>query len=105
MKLSEFKEYVIRNCSEDLWEIIEESYDYKVYLSNKEEQLEMLKQYPYSIIYINNPTEEMQLIAVKYDIKLIKYINNPTEKVLSKIMEDNNSITYFADLLRYIEKD
>ena len=105
MKLSEFKEYIIRNCGKELWEQIESSYDYKVYRANKEEQLELIKRNPFAIRYINNPTEEMQLEAIKDDNYVIKYIDNLREEVIEYAVKTNNCIVTFKNLLRHIEKD
>ena len=44
-------------------------------------QLAAVKEYPYSIKYIQNPTEEVQLLAVKNDPDSTRFIENPTEVV------------------------
>ena len=67
MKLSELKEIIIRQIGSEEWEKLKNSYEYKVYSSNEEEQLEILKRNPYTIKFINNPTEKMQLDVIKYD--------------------------------------
>jgi len=43
--------------------------------------LAAVKQNGYSIAYIKNPSEEMQLAAVQQDARAIKYIKNPSEDV------------------------
>ena len=108
MKLSEFKEIIITQFGSEEWEKLKNSYEYKVYSSNEEEQLEILKRNPYAIKFINNPTEKMQLDVIKYDDINILNINNPTDKVLEQVMKNMNSDNRFVKgvyLLRYIEKD
>ena len=55
------------------------------YLFNKQELnhlfLNLIMDRSYMIEYINNPTEEMKLIAVKKAGSVIKYIKNPTDKI------------------------
>lgn len=45
------------------------------------EYIEQLKNDEISIKDIKNPSEELQLAAVKQDYRAIKHIKNPTEKV------------------------
>lgn len=108
MKVSEFKEIIIRNYGSKEWENMKNSYEYKIYSSNEEEQLTIIKQNPYAIKFISNPTEEMQLEAIKQDDINILNINNPTYKVIEqtmKNMNDDNRFVKFVYLLRYIEND
>lgn len=108
MKLSKFKEKVIELKGNKMWEQIENSIGYKIYIAPEEEQLEILKRNPYAIKFINNPTEKMQLDVIKYDDINILNINNPTDKVLEQVMKNMNSDNRFVKgvyLLRYIEKD
>jgi hypothetical protein len=50
------------------------------YLSDKS-KIEMLKTYGHLIELIENPTEEMKLIAVEYSGDNIRYIDNPSEEL------------------------
>ena len=49
---------------------------------SEEVQLAAVKENGLSIKYIQNPTEKVQLIVVKEIPYLIRYIKNPTEKVI-----------------------
>ena len=55
------------------------------YLFNKQEInhffLNLIMKYPFIIRNIDNPTEEMKLLAVKNNGYAIKYINDPTEEM------------------------
>lgn len=109
MKLSEFKEIIIRNYGSEEWERLKNSYEYEVYSCNNEEkQLKIVKRDPYAIKYMNNPTEEVQLEAIKQDDINILNINNPTDKIIEQVMKNMNDDNRFVKgvyLLRYIEKD
>jgi hypothetical protein len=59
--------------------------------------LEKVKEEPEFIEYIENPTEEMQLIAIKNDIH-ISMIENPTEKVqMEAIKKDIHTIEFIEE--------
>lgn len=89
MKLSEFKGMVIEIHGRKMWEQIEESYAYEVYMGTEEMQLSAVIRDIYRIANINNPTEKMQLEAVKQNGYIIKYINNPTEKAQLEAIKQN----------------
>jgi rRNA processing protein Gar1 len=64
-----------------------------VNLSDKQEQ--EIYADPKEIKNIDNPSERLQLIAVKQDGFAIQYIDNPTEKVqLAAVKEDSGVIQY-----------
>jgi DNA-dependent RNA polymerase auxiliary subunit epsilon len=48
---------------------------------NEQECLEAIKDYPYNIVYISKPSEEVQLEAVKDDPESIRFIKNPSIEV------------------------
>ena len=48
---------------------------------SEEVQLTAVKDDPFSIKYIENPTEKVGLVVVERDPFLIRYIDNPSEKV------------------------
>ena len=60
-------------------------------------QLEAVKRKPDSIKYIKNPTEKVQLEAVKQKPDSIKYIKNPTEKVQLEAVKQK------PDLIKHIK--
>jgi len=64
------------------------------YIPNPTEKVQLLaiKKDPSSIEYIKNPTEEMQLLAVKQNYKAIKYIKDPTEKAQLLVIEKGPSL-------------
>jgi hypothetical protein len=49
---------------------------------SEEVQLAAVKENGYSIQFIQNPSERVQLAAVKQFVGSIQYIQNPTEKVI-----------------------
>ena len=61
----------------------------KVAQYTEEEQLSIIKNDPYAIQHMENPSEEAQLEAVKYDGRLIKFINNPSEAVQLEAVSDD----------------
>lgn len=67
----------------------------------------MPEMHPIFIQYINTPTEEMQLLAVKFDSHAINYINNPTPKVRNKEIEIMRvlSISEKRVISRYVRKE
>lgn len=107
MKLSEYKEKIISKYGMKLWEKIENSHDYKVFIAPEEEQLTYIKRNPFDIKYINNPTEEMQHEAINYDNIIILCINNPTDKTIEHLIEnmDIKRLDIYADFIRFIERD
>lgn len=109
MKLSELKETVIAIRGKEEWEYFKETYGYKVYIATEEEQLVLIKQNPFAIKFINNPSEKLQLKSVKHeDIDILcsnHCINNPTDEVLKYLIKNNYSLEMLRYLLRYIEKD
>ena len=57
--------------------------------------LSKVKQDPYAIRFIHNPSIEIQLEAIKQDPNSIQYIHNPSENVqLQAIKQDPNAIKY-----------
>ena len=57
-----------------------------------EEQIKIVKKDGYSIRYIKNPIEKVQLESVKESKDSIKYIKNPTDKILRYLETCNESI-------------
>ena len=125
MKLSEFKEYIINKFGEKEWEKIESTYEYKIYVAPKEEQLKAVKErgddikyiknpseelkieaikcIHTAIQYIDNPSEELQLLAVKQSYFSLLYLHNPSDEVLKEALKDKNcSIDY---MLKHIKND
>lgn len=89
MKLSEFKEKVIKLKGQEVWDYIVGTEAYKIYTAPEEEQLKAVQQDEYNIIYIDNPSEEMKLEALKNSGNIIQYINNPTEEMQLKAVKSN----------------
>ena len=62
-----------------------------------------------TIKYINNPSEEVQLEAVKENGYAIEQIHNPSDKVLQEaikqIEKEEDSIGIYKILFRYLEND
>ena len=78
-------------------------------IENPTEEMQLLavKQRGYAIQFIKNPTEEVQLEAVKQEYKAIDYIANPTEKVkalVRKIAEQNDYKKKYEELLEQLKK-
>lgn len=131
MKLSELKEIIIKKYGKKGLQRLENLEEYKMYVALEEKQLEEIKEYPFSIQYmnnpsedilleavrrfpnliqyINNPSERVQLEAIKYNLFAIKQIHNPSDKVLQEaikqIEKEEYSIGIYKILFRYIEND
>ena len=58
----------------------------------EEMQLEAVKEEPFAILYIKEPSEEVQLEAVKREYLAIDFIKNPTEKVQEFVREKESGI-------------
>lgn len=98
MKLSKFKEYIINNYGEEEWKDYESSYGYRINTAPKKEQRRELILDGTYIQYINNPSEELQLLAVEYEPSYIHYINNPSERVqLLVVRQDGYNIRYIKN--------
>lgn len=131
MKLSELKNKIIKKYGIKGWQRLENLEEYKKYVALEEEQIENIKKCPISIKYINNPNENIQLLAVQENGTLIQYINNPSEKVqleavkynsfaieqihnpsdkvlqetIKQIEKEEDSIGIYKILFRYLEND
>ena len=69
-------------------------------IKNPSEQVQLaaVKQNGFAIEYIKNPSEQVQLAAVKRDGYAIDYIKNPSEKVqLEAVKQDGRSIQYIQN--------
>jgi len=65
---------------------------------SQELQLAAVKKNPFSIEYIQNPTEKVQLAAVNKWGNAIYYIQNPSETVqLAAVKDDPDSIKYIQN--------
>ena len=81
-------------------------------------QLTLIEKNPYAIETIENPSEELQLKAVKLLGESIEYIKNPSEKVQLEAIKENpysietidnpsetvqlQAVTYFGDIIQYL---
>jgi hypothetical protein len=64
---------------------------------NEEEQLKLINEFYFKIIYIEYPSEKVQLEAIRISPLSLKYINNPTKKVelfAVNRMFDRNFVKY-----------
>ena len=107
MKLSEFKNKVIEKFGEGYWKKFTNSEAYKTYIASKEKQLELIKNKPFAIDYITNPSEDLQLEAGREIITSIRDIKNPTDKVIEEVVKKiiNNEEGIYLFILKYIEND
>ena len=107
MKLSEFKEIILRKFGEKGWEEFKKSTEYLTYNAPEKEVLEKIKNKNDDIRYINNPTEEMQLEVMKRSnpFYYIQLINKPTEKVLQEAINRADTIEDYKYILKHIEND
>lgn len=55
--------------------------------------------------YIDDPSEEVQLEAIKKDPRILKNIKKPTEKVIRKAIKGINEYYDFTYILKQIEND
>ena len=69
------------------------------YITNPSEkvQLEAVKKTPYTIEFIHNPSEKVQLAAVKRDCYSIRYIHNPTKKVQLEVIEKDPTMIQYIN--------
>ena len=107
MKLSEFKEIILRKFGEKGWEEFKKSTEYLTYNAPEKEVLEKIKNKNDDIRYINNPTEEMQLEVMKRSnpFYYIQLINKPTKKVLQEAINRADIIDDYKYVLKHIEND
>lgn len=106
MKISELKEIILRKFGEKGWEEFKESYEYLIYNATEKKVLEKIKYDNNNIRYLNNPTEEMQLEAIKGDLYYyIQLIANPTEKVLQEVVNKAETIYDYTKILKHMENN
>lgn len=107
MKLSEFKEIILRKFGEKGWEEFKSSSEYLTYNATEKKVLEKIKNDNNNIIYINNPTEEIQLEVMKRSnpFYYIQLINIPTKKVLQEAINRVDTIHDYKYILKHIEND
>lgn len=106
MKLSELKGIILRKFGETGWEKFKESYEYLTYNATEKKVLEKIKYDNNNIRYLNNPTEEMQLEAIKGDpYYYIQLIANPAERVLQEVVNKVKNIYDYTLILKYIKND
>lgn len=107
MKLSEFKEIILRKFGEKGWEEFKNSTEYLTYNATEKKVLEKIKNNNENIRYINNPTEEMQLEVMKRSnpFYYIQLINKPTKKVLQEAINRADTIHDYKYVLKHIEND
>jgi len=89
--------------SEDMWLAAVKYWDGKraiQYVENPSEavQLAAVKEYPNAIRRIKNPTEAVQIAAVRANGDLIQIIDNPSEAVqIAAILQDGDAIRYIEN--------
>ena len=107
MKLSEFKEIILRKFGEKGWEELKNSSEYLTYNATEKKVLEKIKNDNENIRFINNPTEEMQLEVMKRSnpFYYIQLINIPTKKVLQEAINRADTIHDYKYILKHIEND
>nr|DAU92540.1 MAG TPA: hypothetical protein [Caudoviricetes sp.] len=107
MKLSEFKEIILRKFGEKGWEEFKNSSEYLTYNATEKKVLEKIKNDNENIRFINNPTEEMQLEVMKRSnpFYYIQLINIPTKKVLQEAINRADTIHDYKYILKHIEND
>lgn len=80
--------------------IVQKDGTYIRYINNPSEdlQLEAVKQNGYALEYINNPSERVQIEAIKQYPFNIEYIHNPSEKLqLLTVTQNPLAIIYIKD--------
>lgn len=103
MKFSEFKEKIIELKGEKEWEHFKNTNAYDAYTGTKKEQKEILNTDGTYIMYINNPSEELQLIALSRSHYSLLYMHNLSERVMKEAVKGDNFDKACA--LKYIEND
>lgn len=98
MKISEFKDYIINKYGKKEWKKYENTYGYLIYSATEEEQRKKLQINGKDIQYINNPSEELQFIAVREEGYALEYIDNPSEMIqIEAIKENPYAIQYISN--------
>ena len=102
VKFKRPKQFEFKYIPENLKEEIEEKYDIPVELMDEnpseQVQLEAVKQNGWNIEFIKNPSEEMQLIAVRSNGMVIQYIKNPSEEMqLIAVRKTGHAIGYIKN--------
>jgi hypothetical protein len=69
---------------------------------SEDEQIKYVSSWGEYIIYIKNPSEKVQLYAVKYGMARIEFIQNPTEKVQIEYIKSFYYNEYFYDDYDYV---
>lgn len=108
MKLSEFKEIILRQFGVKGWEEFKNSSEYLIYNATEKKVLEKIKNDNENIRFINNPTEEMQLEVMKRSnpFYYIELINIPTKKkVLQEAINRADTVHDYKYILKHIEND
>lgn len=106
MKLSEVKEYVIREYSVKRWEELERSYNYKLYNSSTKERIKKLRNIGLFIKFINNPTKREQKVAIMDNWRNFQYIDNPSDEIkLYAIKKNGVAIQYIKNPTEEMKKE
>lgn len=94
MKLNELLE------NTDEWESIDTDINNLPY----EDQRFQIFADPSSIEYLTNPSEDLQLTAIRNHGQYIKYIKNPTRNVITKALTDPNFVQNVQTYDPYVRK-
>lgn len=106
MKLSELKDYVIREYGKEEWEKVERSYNYKLYNSSTEERIKKLRNIGLFIKFINNPTKREQKVAIMDNWRNFQYIDNPSDEIkLYAIKKNGVAIQYIKNPTEEMKKE
>lgn len=71
--------------------------------TNKELQLELVKEDYNNIKYFSNQFEETQIEAIKQSIDTIRFLKNPTLNVCLEVLNNNPNYIIFMDIQKYPE--
>ena len=106
MKLSELKDYVIREYGKEEWEKVERSYNYKLYNSSTEERIKKLRNIGLFIKFINNPTKREQKVAIMDNWRNFQYIDNLSDEIkLYAIKKNGVAIQYIKNPTEEMKKE
>lgn len=61
-------------------------------LKNKGKNLKIVKNNPYAICNIKDPSKEIELLSIKNNVYNIRYIKNPSEEIQLEVVRKNGSV-------------
>ena len=106
MKLSKFKEIIIRNYGSEEWERVENTDGFNIYNSSKKEQINEIEKDGGRLLYVGKPTDELIEMAIEsmknaYELVcLLCLIEDDQDKTVKLSELRNMTLEEIKDLLK-----